>query len=336
MRSAIRVLMAGVVAAGLLAGALMYLTAPSPPSLPEDLRQALRLLPTDIESLAGTLKPFVFDQSDKKGDWFKKPNAVLTFGAILDLNLSKTNSGESFHAALANIHGREALWAVSAKRNQEVQRERNTSMIVLGMHPYESITIIKFRAALPAKLEQALSWSSSVTTLPNGGRIFRQENSATAAVIPQPDLLILVTMIGSDDAMLKSLIRRIEHPGDGLAFDDAARAWSLTDLDASLWAIRRTKEAKPGRRQDNVGRDWEVFAYDQSAPDRALFRSIKARWPWRGQVGNSRTDHEPVTPERVGWGGGYADTRSECAPGTGLQCFLPSFVIDVLGIMIWV
>jgi hypothetical protein len=156
-----------------------------------------------------------------------------------------------------------------------------------------------------------------------------------AAVIPKPDVLILVTMIGSDDVMLKSLIRRIEEPGDSIAFDDAARAWSLTDLKASLWAIRRAKEAKPGRRQDNVGRDWEVFAYDQAVPDRALFRSIKARWPWRGQVVDSRTDHEPVTPEPVRWGGGYADTRSECAPGTGLQCFLPSFVIDALGIMIW-
>jgi hypothetical protein len=327
---------AGVIAAGLRVGALMYLTAPSRPSLPEDLKQALRLLPTDIESLAGTLKPFVVDRSEKRGTWFIKPNAVLTFDAILDLNVSKLDNGEGFRAALASIHGREALWAIAAKRDQEVRRERQTSMIMLGMHPYESITIIKFSTALPAKLEQALSWSSSVATLPNGGRIFRQENAAAAALIPQPDLLILVTMIGSDDAMLKSLIGRMEHPEDGMAFDDAARAWSLIDLDSSLWAIRRTQGAKPGRRQDNVGRDWEVFAYDQSAPDRALFRSIKARWPWRGQVGVSRTDHEPVTPERVGWGGGYADTRSECAAGTGLQCFLFSFVVDALGIMIWV
>jgi hypothetical protein len=336
MRSAVRIFMAGIIAAGLLAGASMYLTAPSPPSLPEGLRQALRLLPTDIESLAGTLKPFVLDRTERKGDWFTKPDAALTFGAILDLNLSKIDRGESIRAALANIHGRQALWAIAAKRDQEVRRERQTSMIVLGMHPYESITIIKFSAALPAKLEQALSWSSSVTTLPNGGRMFRQENTAAAALIPQPDVLILVTMIGADDAILKSLIRRMEHPGDSSAFDDAARAWSLTDLKASLWAIRRTKEAKPGRRQDNVGRDWEVFAYDQSAPDRALFRSIKARWPWRGRVGDSRTDHEPVTPEHIRWGGGYADTRSECAPGTGLHCFLFSFVVDVLGIMIWV
>jgi hypothetical protein len=43
-----------------------------------------------------------------------------------------------------------------------------------------------------------------------------------------------------------------------------------------------------------------------------------------------------VTTERVGWGGGYADTRAECAPGKGLQCFVFSFVLDALGIIIWV
>jgi hypothetical protein len=135
--------------------------------------------------------------------------------------------------------------------------------------------------------------------------------------------------------MLENLIRRLEVPRESMAFDDAARAWSLIDFDASLWAIRRTKEGKPGRRKDKDGRDWEVFAYDLSAPDRALFRSVRAGWPWRGQVGEARSDREPVAPGRILWGGGYADTRSECAPGTGLQCFLFSFTVDALGIMIW-
>lgn len=336
MRSTVRILMAGVIAAGLLVGAWFYLTRPSPPSLPEDLQQALRLLPADIESLAGTLKPFTVDRSEQQGNWFTKPNAVLTFGAILELNLSKRRNSEAFRAGLASIHGREAVWAIAAKRHQEVQREPQTSMIVLGTHVYESITIIKFRTALPPAVGQAFSWSSSITPLPNGGRVFRQEGASLAALIPKPDMLIVVTMIGSDDAILKSLIRRIEDPGGSMAFDDAARAWSLTDLDASLWAIRRTKEGKPGRRQDNVGRDWEIFAYDQAAPDRAVFRSVKARWPWRGLVADSRSDQEPVTTEPIRWGGGYTDTRSKCAPRTGLQCFLFSFVVDVLGIMIWV
>jgi hypothetical protein len=334
MRLIVRLLAAVVVVAGLLVSVSMYVSAP-PPSLPEDLRQALRMLPADIESLGGTLKPFVLARSERQGDWFTKSDAVLTFDAILDLNLASIRGGEGFRAALAGVRGRQALWAVAAKRGQEVRRERQTSMPVLGMHPYESITIIKFSAALPAELEQALGQSSSVMPLPNGMQVFRPANVSAAALIPQPDMLILVTMIDSGDAMLKSLIRRLEDPGDGIAFDDAARAWSLIDLEASLWAIRRTREAKPGRRQDNVGRDWEVFAYDQSAPDRALFRSIRARWPWRGQVAESRTDREPVTPERIMWGGGYGDTRSECAQGTGLQCFVFSFAVDALGIMIW-
>jgi hypothetical protein len=333
MRWVVRILLGGVIVAGLLATASIYVGAPSPPSLPQDLREALRLLPPDIESLAGTLKPFVVDRSDKKSNWFTEPNAILTFNAIIDLNLSKIDRGEAFRAALAGVDGREALWAVSAKRDQELRRERQTSLIVLGMHPYESITIIKFRTSLPAALERAFSWAASVEPLPKGGRVFRQGNAA--ALLPKPDVLILVTMIGPDDAMLKSVIRRLQDPGDSGAFDDAARAWSLTDLDATVWAIRRTKAGKPGRRQDNVGRDWEVFAYDRAAPDRALFRSIKARWPWRGRVGDAQSDEEPVTPEHIGWGGGYADTRSECARGTGLQCFLFSFVVDALGIMIW-
>jgi hypothetical protein len=334
MKLIIRLLAAVVVVAGLLASVSMYVGQPPPPSLPEDLRQALRMLPTNIESLGGTLKPFVLARSERRGDWFTKADAVLTFDAILDLNLTSIKGGEGFRAALASIRGRGVQWAVAAKRDQEVRRERQTSIPVLGMHPYESITIIKFSSALPVDLEQALGRSFSVTSLPNGGQVFRPENVAAAALILQPDMLILVTMIGSGDAMLKSLVRRLEEPRDNIAFDDAARAWSLIDLEASLWAIRRTKETKPGR-QDNVGRDWEVFAYDQSAPNRALFRSIRSRWPWRGQVGESLTDREPVTPERIWWGGGYGDTRSECAPGTGLQCFAFSFAVDALGIMIW-
>jgi hypothetical protein len=227
------------------------------------------------------------------------------------------------------------LWAVAAKRDQEVRHERQTSLIVLGMHPYESIAIIKFRSALPAELEQALSRLAPAQPLPGGGHVFHPENVPAAALILQPDLLVLVTMIGPDDAMLKDLVRRTGQTGDGFAFDDGARAWSLTNLEASLWSIRRTREGKPGQREDHVGRDWEVFAYDQSAPDRALFRSIKARWPWRGAVGEARNDREPVPPGRIGWGGGYVDTRSECAPGTGLQCFAFSFAAGALGIKIW-
>lgn len=335
MRPIIRILMAVVIAAGVLAGASIYVSSPSLPPLPPSLRQALRLLPTDIESLAGTLKPFWLARLEKKGSWFTKPDAVLTFDAVLDLNLSRIDRGEDFHKALASIRGREALWAVAAKRNQELRRERQTSLIVLGMHPYESITIIKFRTALPAELEQALGRLAPAQPLPNGGHVFHPENVPAAALILQPDMLILVTMIGSDDAMLKDLIRRMTETDDSFAFDDGARAWSLTNLDASLWAIRRTREGKPGQRQDSVGRDWAVFAYDQAAPSRAVFRSIKARWPWRGFVGEARTDQEPVKPGRIGWGGGYADTRSDCAPGTGLQCFAFSFAADALGVMIW-
>ena len=335
MRSIIRILMALIIAAGAVAGASMYLSAPPAPSLPDNLRQALRLLPTDIESLAGTLKPFALDRSEKKGDWFTKPNAYLSFDAVLDLNLSKIARGEAFIKALAGIRGREALWAVAAKRNQEVRRERQTSLIVLGMHPYESITIIKFRSALPAELEQALGRLSPARTLPGGGHVFHPENVPAAALIPQPDLLVLVTMIGPDEAMLKDVIRRMREIGDGYAFDDGARAWSLTNLEAALWTIRRTQEGKPGQREDHVGRDWEVFAYDQSAPNRALFRSIRARWPWRGLVEEARNDQEPVKPGRIGWGGGYVDTRSDCAPGAGLQCFAFSFAAEALGIKIW-
>jgi hypothetical protein len=320
----------------LLAGASIYVSTPSMPALPEDLRQALRLMPTDIESLAGTLKPFVLDRSEKKGNWFTKPDATLTFDAILDLNLASIDRGDGLRAALASIRGREARWAVAAKRDQELRRERQTSLIVLGMHPYESITIIKFKTALPPELERALGRLSPATRLPNGGQVFHPENVAAAALISEPDTLILVTMIGSDDALLKSLLRRMAESVNGMAFDDAARAWSLTDLKASLWAIRRTRDGKPGRREDHIGRDWEVFAYDQATPRRALFRSIRARWPWRGLVGEARLDHEPVTPGRIGWGGGYVDTWGECAPGTGLQCFAFSFVAEALGIMIWV
>jgi hypothetical protein len=335
MRSIIHILMALVIAAGVLAGASMYLSAPSLPPLPSSLRQALRLMPTDIESLAGTLKPFALDRSEKKSNWFTKPDAVLSFDAVLDLNLSKIDRGEAFHKALASIRGREALWAVAAKRNQEVRHERQTSLIVLGMHPYESITIIKFRSALPTELEQALGRLSPARPLPGGGHVFHPENVPAAALIPQPDMLILVTMIGPDDAMLKDLIRRMGESGGGFAFDDGARAWSSTNLEASLWTIRRTREGKPGQREDHVGRDWEVFAYDQSAPNRALFRSIKASWPWRGLVGEARSDQEPVKPGRIGWGGGYVDTRSECAAGTGLQCFAFSFAAEALGMKIW-
>lgn len=335
MRSLARILMAVVIAAGLLVGASTYLASSPPPVLPASVSQALRLLPTDIESLAGTLKPFVLDPTEKKGDWFTKPNSVLTFDAILDLNLSKADKGGSFRTALASIRGREALWAVSAKRDQELKRERQTSMIVLGMHPYESITIIKFRSPLPAELEQSLGRLSPAKPLPKGGRLYRPDHVAAAALITEPDTLILVTTIGSDDAMLKSLLRRMERPADGMAFDDGGQAWSLTDFQSSLWAIRRTRDGKPGRREDHVGRDWEVFAYDQAAPNRALFRSVRARWPWRGLVEEARADHEPVTPGRINWGGGYIDTRSECAAGTGLQCFAFSFVADALGVMIW-
>jgi hypothetical protein len=335
MRLIVRIVAAVIVVAGILASVAMYVSAPPPPSLPQDLRQALRMLPTDIESLAGTLKPFVLARSQRQGDWFTKSDVTLTFDAILDLNLSSIERTEGFAATLASIRGREALWAVAAKRDQEVLRERQTSMIKLGMHPYESITIIKFSTALPAAFEQALGRYSWVTPLANGVRVFRRPDLAIAALMPQPDMLILVTMIDSGDAMLKSLVRRLETPGDSIAFGDAARPWSLIDFDASLWAIRRTKEGKPGRRKDNVGRDWEVFAYHQSAPDRALFRSVRVSWPWRGQVEEARTDREPLTPGRIMWGGGYADTRSECAPGTGLQCFLFSFTVDALGIMIW-
>lgn len=335
MHLIVRIAAAAIVVAGLLASVSMFVSAPPPPSLPQDLRQALRMLPTDIESLAGTLKPFVLARSQKQGDWFTKPDATLTFDAVLDLNLSSIERAEGFAATLASIRGREALWAVAAKRDQEVRRERQTSMIKLGMHPYESITIIKFSSALPAAFEQALGRYSWVRPLANGVRVFGRPDLAIAALMPQPDMLILVTMIDSHDAMLENLIRRLEVPRDSMAFDDAARAWSLIDFDASLWAIRRTKEGKPGRRKDKDGRDWEVFAYDLSAPDRALFRSVRAGWPWRGQVGEARSDREPVAPGRILWGGGYADTRSECAPGTGLQCFLFSFTVDALGVMIW-
>jgi hypothetical protein len=256
MRSIARIVMAVVVGAGLLAAASISVSAPPPPSLPQHLRQALRLLPPDIESLAGTLKPFVLDRSQKRGNWFTQSDAVLTFDAILELNLASVEWGESLRSALGSIRGREALWAVAAKRNQELQRERQTSIIVLGMHPYESITIIKFAATLPEEVRQALRRWSSPAAPPEGRAIFRRENVAAAVLIPEPDLLVLVTMIGSDDAMLKSVVTRIENPGSGgLAFDDAARAWSLIDLDASLWAIRRTRDGKPGQREDKVGRD---------------------------------------------------------------------------------
>jgi hypothetical protein len=336
MRSIVRILTAVVIAVGVLAGAHAYLSAPASPSLPEDIKQAMHLLPADIESVAGTLKPFRVDRSDRASAWFTKQDAVLSFDAILDLNLSQLEVGEAFRAALANIHGREALWAITAKRHQEIRRERRSSMIMLGMHPYESITIIKFSAPLPAKLQQALGWSSSVTPLPGGRQIFRPVNVSAAALIPKPDMLVVVTMIGPDDSLLKNVLHRLEVPGSDFAFDDAVRAWSLVDLDASLWAIRRTRETKPGRPQDNIGRDWAIFTYDQAMPRQARFRSIKARWPWRGLVDASHMDHEPLRLERVGWGGGYADLQAECEPGTGLSCFGYSFAVEALGIMIWV
>ena len=336
MRSIVRIVMSVVIAAGVLAGVSAYLSAPSPPSLPPDFKQALHLLPADIESLAGTLKPFTVDRSEKPSTWFTKQDAVLTFDAILDLNLSALEVAEAFRAALANVHGREAQWAITAKRHQEIRRDRRSSIIMLGMHPYESIAIMKFSAPLPVQLKLALGRWSSVTSLPGGGQMFRPENVAAAVLIPKPDMLIVVTMIGQDDAVLKGVIHRLEVPGNDLAFDDAARAWSLADLDASLWAIRRTRETKPGRPQDNVGRDWTVFTYEQTSPRQARFRSIRARWPWRGRVDVSRMDHEPLRPGQVGWGGGYADLQAECEPGTGLSCFGYSFAVEALGIMIWV
>ena len=288
-------------------------------------------------SLAATLRPFRVDRSDRARNWFTKQDAALTFDAILDLNLSALDMGEALRAALGEyLLRREALWAISAKRHQEIRRERRTSMIMLGMHAYESIAIVKFNAPLPAQLQQVLGRWSSITPLPGGGQMFRPENVAAAVLIPKPDMLILVTMIGQDDAVLKSVIHHLEVPGTDLVFDDSARAWSLVDLDASLWVIRRTGQAKPGRPQDTVGRDWTVFTYDQASPRQARFRSIRARWPWRGRVDIARMDHEPLRPGQVGWGGGYADLQAECESGTGLSCFAYSFAVEALGIMIWV
>lgn len=319
--------------AALLIAWLVLLSASSvaraqlPSSLPEDVHNAVRLLPIDIESLAGTLKPFTLRDSEPPENWLAAPDATLGFDAVLELNLQ----ADAFRDVLAGIRGRRALWGIWAKRDQEVRTKG--AIIELGVHPYESIAIIKFTSALPDELARALSRSSSVTTLAKGGKLWRLRNVAAAALMPASDMLILVTTIKGGDAMLDDLVRRLDGAASDLAFGDAGRAWSLTDLGATLWTIRRTVENRRGSPQDNVGRDWELF---EAVPNRALFRNVKAGEPWRGKIDETRTDTEgrPATPRRILSGGGYADARFDCA--RGVQCFLFTFIVDALGIMVWI
>ncbi len=88
MRPLLRLLIGVFVLAVVAASVSIWLARPAMPDLPPPLRQALALLPTDVESVAGTLKPFSLGRFEKQGNWFTKPNATLAFDAILDLNLS--------------------------------------------------------------------------------------------------------------------------------------------------------------------------------------------------------------------------------------------------------
>jgi hypothetical protein len=302
-----------------------------PSSLAADFRQALRWMPPDAEDLVATLKPFVISKSAAQDDWVSKPGAVLTFEAVVGINMSAFAASQS---ALASIQGREALWALAVKRGQEVQLEAG-NIIKLGLHPYESVTIVKFREALPVELKDALRRVSSVRSLANGIEVFRAKNAAAAALLPQPDLLVLVSMVNSGNAMLDSLIDRIEHSGTSILFDDAGPAWSLTDLDATVWAIRRAKEG-PGRPKDDVGRDWVVFRYDLATPSRALYRNVKAGSPWHGRIAEIRTDQDTDNVRRIMSGGGYADMIIECPAGRGIGCFMFSFMIEAMSLMIWI
>ncbi len=320
---------------GFMLGCFLLLVGPAsskaqvPPSLPVDFRQALQLIPANAESLVATLTPFVVDKF--KQDNGPRPPHILTFNSVLGFSVS-----EQLIPAFAEIAGKGALWGIFSKRDQEFRAAPN-GIIDLGIHPYESITIVKFREALPIELTQALRRISSVRSLRTGGDVFRFRNAAAAALLPQPDVLMLVTMLTTSDAMLDDLVRRIEDPAGSVLFDDVPLAWSLSELSAPIWAIRRTKDAH-GRSTDEKGRDWVLFSYDPAVPGHAHFRNVKAGSPWRGQTRELSVNTWTTGAPGVESGGGYTDLFIDCRPDNdddfGYLWF--GLIYEAMGLVVWI
>lgn len=309
--------------------------AQADPNLSADFREGLGLIPLNAESVVATRKPFLAPKLTSDSQ------VAPPFDEALRLYfLGNVVTGKPPHV-LSLLEGKQVLWAMAAKRAQDVKMRPGTRIIELGIHPYESVAIARFRdPILPAFLD-ALH-SDFQTEMRKGVQVFRSKSQRVAILIPRPDLLVSVSMLSTSDAMLDDVAQRIATTHSDYLFQSADVAWSLSNLDSNFWGLRKCKNG-PGRHQDADGRDWVLFSFDTEKPQSALFRSILSNdakigqaHPWMGFSDQETTSKNLGLIARVKTASRYVDTTLECLPEVQDRCLGLPFLIEAFGVMVWI
>jgi hypothetical protein len=305
------------------------------PNFTADFREGLGFIPLNAESVVATLQPFLVPKLTSDSQ------IVPPFEEVLKMHLlGNVVSGKPL-PLWALLEGKQVLWAMTAKRAQEVKKRPGTRIIELGVHPYESVAIAKFRDPIPSAFMEALH-SDFQAEMRNGVSVFRSKNDRVAILLPRPDLLVSISILSTSDAMLDDVTKRIAITPSDYLFESADVAWSLSNLESTFWGLRKSKNDQ-GRYEDANGRDWILFSFDTKNPQSALFRSVLSDdakigkgSPWLGFPDQETTKKDLGLIARIQTNSRYVDTTVECLPEARDQCLVLPFLIEAFGVMVWI
>lgn len=236
-------------------------SAQSTPKFPPDFRDALALVPQDSASLAATIQPFSIPNLEEKGrrdidfsfhDFIK---AWLCCGIV---------HTEALEPSFRELEGQEVEWAISAKRKQGLRlRPGSDRILAFGIHPFESVSIAKFRKPIPGSLLKSLQANMVEIKTRSGVKAYRSSKETMFILAPTPNLLITVHTLAGDDSMLEDVVARWAAKSKGYIFEAYPGIWSKVSLQDTVWVIRRDE----GLNQDSLGvkglkLDWLLFSYD--------------------------------------------------------------------------
>ena len=303
--------------------------------LPAEVRAALAIVPTDCESIAATLVPFKVPAL--RPDARKPPPFVDSVRAMF---IASFHAGETA-PLLADLQGETVVWSLMGVRRQEVRRLPGSDTPELGLHPYESVAISKLREPMPAAAIEKLKAKTYLARTKAGVEAYRSRTAPWAILRPGGELFVLVTMLSEGDQMLEDVAQRFALKPSGHVFQDAP-IWPAVDAEATVWAVRRATR-RGDREEEALQREWMLFSHSRLTPQRALFRSVLSSEPPSEEgkrllaaMQQERTRKDLGLTMRSQAHARVIDTTMTCLPGFENRCLSVPFILQALGVMIWI
>lgn len=322
-------------------------------TLPADFRDAITIVPLDSKSLVATIKPFTVPTRTSGPVTYSSFADILKWYCVFGIPYSlKPNSENEAVKVLSFLEGKEVVWALAAKRDQEIKMEPGSRIVKLGMHPYESIAIAHFVSPIASEFIERNEPSLEKRTLGNGmiAYMLRQKERRLAFLFPRPDMFIAVSTLSESNAMLEDVATRIQSKPTNRLFEAADDVWAVTDIESSFWGIRKIKQG-PGRSKEDEGRSWVTFSFNEDRPTVFGFGSVLSKTgssekpnPWL-EKNVKQEQREQVLKDmgvtiRMSFTDDVTNMKVECLPSiTVSECVEPlTFIFygQVLGAMIFI